>query len=455
MQLQTADGPLRSDPVRGWLMACFLAYQLKWITEPSMFAIANKSRQIGFSDATAGGAVLGGCIERRPQLVLSASQDLADEVIEKARLHCKSLARLGVPQATNFTVDNKTELRWAHGGRIMALPGNPRTARSFSGDVWLDEFAYHQDPEGIRDGAFPMASRGGWRVRILSTPNGAQGLFHEWATDPPLGWAFHQVSVDDAIADGFDVSFEKLWQLCGGDERLFAQWYRCKFLDANLQYIPTAWADRALKWQGVEPWKAEADDRGNRPRERIYAGLDVARNEDLTALLVLAVVERQRIADGKLVKDKVAYVKETITCKRTDFSGQKQMIRDARARHRWLNLHVDSTGMGTQIAEEMVDEWGSEVVPVSFTNQSKEADATRALRWFRDDLVRFSRDDEGKALHGETVALRRMVTPAGNIVFEVPRTRLGHGDRWWAFALALRGAGEPTAGTFSSAFMDY
>ena len=408
-------------------------FQRLWIGEMANFALCVKGRQIGFSHAIAAGAVASGRYRRRPQLILSASQDLAVEVLNKAKTHCEILAALGDPGATDFAVCNASTISWKSGGIIRALPASKRTARSFTGDVWLDEYAYHLDPEGIRDGAFPMATRGGWKVRVISTPNGAQGLFHEWASNPPKGWAYHEVGIDDAIAQGLDVDMTKLWELCGGDERLFAQWYQCSFLDANLQYIPTEYADRAYRWVGEMPDLAQAE---------IYAGLDVGRHHDLTVLTVIA------------VQDGVVWVLAILQCKRTKFKEQRAMVARARKVFRWSKLYVDKGGLGEEMAEEMVDDWGEdEVEPVNFAGSVRtpsgesvpvKADlATRTLRWLRDAGVRFPRDDEGKELRNETIALRRSVTAAGNISYEHERTTKGHGDRYWSFALALKGAGDP------------
>lgn len=362
-------------------------------------------------------------MRRRPQLVLSASQDLSDEVLAKARSHAAILARLGYAGAADFAVDNATEIAWKGGGRIVALPANPRTARSFTGDVWLDEFAYHTDPEGIRDGAFPMASRGGWRVRVFSTPNGAQGLFHQWATTPPPGWAVHETTVDDAIADGLAVDLAKLWSLCGGDERLFAQWYRCAFLDADLQYLPTALLRAALAWEGALPDLAAAT---------WHAGLDVGRKRDVTALAIVAVVAG------------VAYVVAVLTCPRTAFGAQKALIRDARAVFRWDSLHIDETGIGAQLAEELVEEFGrEEATPVQFTEQSKADLCTRTLRWLKNGKLRFPKDATGALLHKQGVSLRRVVTKAAHVTYAFPRTADGHGDEFTSLMLALKGAGEP------------
>lgn len=398
-------------------------FQRTWIGETRDFALCVKARQIGFSHSIAAGATVQGRYYKRPQIVLSASLALASEVLSKVKAHCSLLAHLGDPGACDFSVNNSTTVAWHSGGRVIVLPASQRTARSFTGDVWLDEFAYHQDPEGIRDAAFPMATRGNWRVRIISTPNGAQGLFHEWATNLPAGWGYYSVTVDDAIAQGLDVDRAKLWALCGGDERLFAQWYRCSFLDANLQYIPTAMADAALRWVGDLPDLDGAE---------VYAGLDVAREADLTALTVLA------------SKAGRVWVLAIITCRRTAFREQKAMVARARELFGWERLFVDRTGIGAQLAEELVEKWGeSEVVPVTFTSESKADMATRTLRWFRDGRVRFVRDSEGAELHKETIALRRKVTAAQQVVYEHERTAKGHGDRYWSFALALIGCGDP------------
>lgn len=414
-----------AHPLERW-MRWFPKYQRRWIFEKSRFAVCVKARQIGFSHATAAAAVFAGLFEKRTQLIISASQPLSDEVLQKARGHCAVLASLGVPAAMRLVTDKATEIAWASGGRIVALPANPRTARSFSGDVYLDEAAYFLDPEGIRDAVLPMVTRGNFRFRAPSTPNGAQGIFYDWVTNPPKGWVVHQVSVEDAIADGFRVDRDELFHsVAGSDERLYGQWFGCQFLDGDLQYYPTAMLDHARQWVGSMPDIADAE---------IYAGLDIGREEDLTALTVLAKV------------NDVVWTLKTITCKRTDFAEQKRLIRDARAIFRWDRLYVDETGIGRQLSEELVTEFGkAEVKPYTFTNKSKHDLATRGLKWLRDGKVRFQKSDDGEALYRESIAMRRKVTVAGAVTFEVPRTRAGHGDRLWSFLLALWGAGEPVA----------
>jgi phage FluMu gp28-like protein len=413
-----------ANPKREWVESHFLPYQQRWIFDESTVALANKARQIGFSDGTAGRIIERGHYRRRPQIFISASQDLADELLRTVRIHCEILAALGNRAANRYAVDNSERLEWRTGGSVVALSSNARTGRSFHGDVYFDEFAFHENPAKLWSAAAPMASRGDWQLRIISTPNGAQGLFHEWADEKtPAGWSVHRVTVDDAEAMGLRVDRAKLLQLVGGDPRMFGEAYLCQFLDANLQFIPTAFASLARDWTGALPDLANAV---------WYAGLDVGRTRDVTALAVVAVLGG------------VAWVVAVLTCPRTAFKAQKAMIRQARAVFRWETLHVDETGLGKQLAEELVEEFGEdEAIPVQFTEQAKADLVTRALRWHRDGRVRYPRGEAGKALHKQAISLRRVVTDKNNVTYQFPRTADGHGDEFTALMLALRGAGEP------------
>lgn len=408
----------------------FAPYQYELLSEESAIALWVKARQIGFSHSIAGDAVKNALLEGSTNIILSASQELASEVLEKAKLHAVVLRRLGLERMATTPVSNATRICFPNGGRVIALPASKRTARSFTGHVYFDEFAYHDDPKGIWDAAAAMSTRKAGdgqrrKIRVISTPNGAQGLFYRWSTNPPKGWARHAVDIDRAILEGMPVDIDHLWELAGHDERIFAQWYRLAFLDAALQYIPTAMADRALGWVGEMPDLQQCE---------IHAGLDVGRESDLTALTLVALYGRY------------AYVLPPITCRRTAFRQQRRMVADARDIFRWSTLHIDSTGIGAGIAEEFVDAWGEEEVRlVPFTNPAKDDLATRALRWFRDDRVRLPHGKPGEQLHAEIISVRREITQAGNVVYNVPRDAQGHGDRWWSMCLGLKGAGEPLA----------
>lgn len=232
------------DALRWWLKS-FLPYQQRWIADPATIALCLKSRQAGYSHATAGGAVYRALLTGSTEVILSASQDLSDEVLDKAGAHARVLARLGFSHATATETDNAKVLAWPHGGRVVALPANPRTARSYTGNVWFDEFAYHLNPAAMWDAAAAVAIRGNRRIRIISTPNGAGGQFYQWATHPPSGWSIHRTSIHDAIREGLNVDIAKLWQLAGGNKNTFAQWFELSFLHAGTGFFDAAALDLA------------------------------------------------------------------------------------------------------------------------------------------------------------------------------------------------------------------
>ena len=113
------------------------------------------SRQIGKSFVLAAWAV-DRLLDRPGRLVtvLSNSRENGAEFVAK----CAEVCRLN---GTEFeSVDKSPGLRFqnmrmevrirAKGkmGRIKVLAANPRTARGFSGDLILDEFAFHEDSDG-------------------------------------------------------------------------------------------------------------------------------------------------------------------------------------------------------------------------------------------------------------------------------------------------------------------
>lgn len=420
----TPDASARaSEVLRAWLRGCFLGYQLKWILDDGDIALGLKGRQLGFTDASAARCILGGFRDGRPQVVLSAAQDNANLLLDAVRTHCRFLARIGLPEAEDYAVDNTEEIAWRSGGSVTAIAANPRTARSYHGDITLDEFAYHQDPAEMWAAAFPMATRGDWKLRVFSTPNGAQGLFYDWCQEVPPGWNFHRVSLTDAEGEGLTVNRRKLLSMVGGDLRMFREAYECEFIAGDLQYFPPSLVDPALRWIGKAP-----DLRGC----ELFAGLDVGRHKDLTVLTVIA------------VHHGVAWVVAVLTAPRTAFKLQRKMILDAHAALGWSKLVIDKTGLGEQLAEELVEEFGAdEVEALAFTMETKASLATGAFRWFRDGRVRLPRGPSGKTLHAELTAVRRQITAKGNVTYVSPRTNAGHGDHAWSLMMALRAASGP------------
>jgi hypothetical protein len=88
-------------------------------------------------------------------------------------------------------------------GRFKILAANPRTARGFSGDLILDEFAFHEDSNAIWNAAESiLSSNADYLCRIASTPNGKHNLFYRFCTN---GYPVLKVTRTDAYAQGCPI----------------------------------------------------------------------------------------------------------------------------------------------------------------------------------------------------------------------------------------------------------
>lgn len=434
-----------ANALRRWALT-FWAFQREWLFEDAPLAACNKARQIGFSHATAGVAVLWGAFHGELTTVISIGDRESVEVLDKCERHVRLLQKLGSQCARLKRPPSAHEIEFVGGGRIIALPASG--GRSFTGNVFLDEFAYQAHAQKVWDSAAPTTSLG-FKIRVSSTPNGVGNEFHriwERAQDPTTLWVPHEVPLSRAIDAGFPVNMARLWELAHGDERIFGQMYACSFLDSEFQYIPTdVIADCAANDYAI----------GGLESGEHYAGLDIAREADLTALVVVRVVRGKR------------YVVHVETGKRTDAEKIHDMVAKAFERYKLKRLCVDRTGLGIFPAEAIKKKHSERIdVPhrrprvelVDFTPKNKEALATglysamtgetlvlpktdATLRTAQPDLVR----DTAALLRKELASIRRKVTASGNVVYESPRTKEGHGDRAWGLALAVHACSTPNA----------
>jgi phage FluMu gp28-like protein len=166
-------------------------YQLPVVSDHrSGIVVLHWSRQIGKSFALAAWAVYRLLTKRgRLVTVLSNSRENGAEFL----LKCSQICRLtGTRFATVVNApelefeDYRMELRiesFNQLGRIKVLAANPRTARGFSGDLILDEFAFHENANAIWEAAEPiLAANPDYLCRIASTGNGRHNLFYRIAS---------------------------------------------------------------------------------------------------------------------------------------------------------------------------------------------------------------------------------------------------------------------------------
>jgi len=429
--LERALPPFEWRAVQLWLTT-FYPYQLEWLLDWGRFALVNKCRQNGFSHTMAAAGVLWGLFGETTTVV-SIGEREAVEVLDKCARHAVALGRLGSLWARCRPTQKRVKL--ASGGRILALPSTSG-GRSYSGNVILDEVAYHAQPEEVWDGAAGTVMHG-YRLRAGSTPNGVGNFWHGLWTDPKQheGYRLHEVDIDTARTQGLKVSDKECWRMARGDPRVYDQLFRCKFVDNLQQYLPTAaieacTVDNAFCYQG-----------------QCFAGLDVGRTSDRTELVII-----------KVAPDGVRWLQHAEGRSRTSQEDIDNLAALAFGpKYRCRRLCVDATGLGTFPAEKLQKKHGrTRVEPVNFTLNVKEDLATGMYWAFTEPspappdadehepqrgMVRIPRDDT--MLRDELCSIRRIVTSAGNVRYDAPQTDKGHADRAWALALALHACSGP------------
>ncbi len=148
--------------------------------------ILHWSRQIGKSFTLAAWAV-DRLLTRPGRLVtvLSNSRENGAEFVAKCAEVCRlngtdyeSVDKSHGVQFQNMRMEVRIRAQ-GRTGRIKVLAANPRTARGFSGDLILDEFAFHEDSAAIWEAAEPiLSSNPDFLCRIASTGNGKHNLFY-------------------------------------------------------------------------------------------------------------------------------------------------------------------------------------------------------------------------------------------------------------------------------------
>lgn len=400
--------------VEMWAETFFL-FQREWLLDRRKLGVNVKCRQIGGSFTFGAWATLGAMCGESCVLVSRAEPEAID-LLEKARRHARALEFCGSEWAKIVSPPNQLTFTLASGAEVRATTSKA-AGRGFSGNVVLDEFAYHERPDEVWDAAL-AATTHGYKCRILSTPNGVGDVFHqvctELATPDPKSltdWKLYSTTVHQAILDGMRINLDECWAMARNDPRVFSQLFECAFLDGDLQYIPHEMLMRA--GSDVMP-------SGN--GVRTFGGIDIGESRDKTTLVVLrGTRERYGVVHSEVHN-------------RTDDVLIAKLIDEAYGVHRCARVAIDATGMGT-FPVQSAQRKHPALEAVWFTNQIKESLATRLYQSLASEKLLLPRAPH--QMLTDIASIRRLITSAGNVRFDAPRTAKGHADLAWALMLAL------------------
>jgi phage FluMu gp28-like protein len=511
--------PLRSRAEVVGAPIRLLPYQRQWVEDRSSLKMVVKARQIGYSFAATLQALLR-CLERKTTWIfLSKGERQSKLLMEKVQEHIQSCGIVAQAFESSFfegASQKQLEVRLPNGSVIYGLPSNPDTARGYSGNVTLDEFAFHADAAKIYSALFPTITRG-YSLEVISTPNGQQGKFYELAKSAHLvgepsglpreggalpypNWSPHWCDIYEAVRQGLKINIELLRAGCD-DESTFQQEFCCQFVSTAENFFSPDLLAACLSAEARTDTPAHqlasvrGVDHGGFGGRRLdgtaeelattgqvlernvfpgsdsefFLGIDIGRQHDRTVFWLDEVTapgghpEAAASGRGALrapaggqspplpapAEERLAIARLVRTLDRAPFAEQLESARELLRleRHDGQPLvrraAIDATGIGAMLAETLAEEFGPRVEPITFTSAVKENLAYRTKRRMEKQL---SLLPDTREVRRAFSAVKRVVTPSGNLRFDAVRTAAGHADEFWAKALAdLAADSEPAS----------
>jgi uncharacterized protein YjcR len=429
--------------------ASLFGYQRAWYRAGVTNRIRNllKSRQIGATWYFAREAVVDALQTGKNKIFMSAS---------KAQAH---VFRQYIVQ---FVKDETgVELRGdplvlSNGACLYFLGTNARTAQSYHGDIYMDEYFWIQRFQEFRKVASGMAMHKKWRQTYFSTPSSVSheaypfwtgAMFNKrrakadrveidvshqalrgGALGPDGQWR-QIVTVEDAIDGGCDLfDLDQLRLEYSADE--FSNLLMCQFVDDTLSAFPLATLQECMVdswelWRDFAPFSA-------RPLgdQDVWVGYDPSgggEDGDGAGLVVLSpaktrsdkhrVVERQRLRG-------------------MDYEAQAEAIRKITQRYHVTYIGIDTTGLGEAVAE-LVQGFFPTVTRFRYTPEIKARLVMKTQHVMSKGRLEF--DAGWTDLAQSFMAIRRTLTDGGRqITYRSGRSNeTGHAELAWATMHAL------------------
>ncbi len=443
-------------------------YQETWFQARKKCRVRNilKSRQIGATWYFAREALVDAIETGDNQVFLSAS---------KAQAHVfREYIVQFVKEVTGVELRGDPITLW-NGATLYFLGTNSKTAQSYHGHVYLDEYAWITKFAEFRKVASAMATHKKWRITYFSTPS---TINHEayafWsgasfnkgrAKDNkvdfdvshaalkgglvcPDGQWRQIVTIDDAEAGGctlFDIGQLRLEY----NDHDFANLFSCEWVDDTAAFFTFDEMQRCM----VDSWSVWADfdphaarPFGDRP---VWLGYDPARSRDNASVAVIAPPD---VEGGRYrVLMRLSFVN-------ADFTAQAEAIRDLCRRFNVRHIGIDTSTIGMGVFE-MVRAFFPAAVAITYTIEVKTRMVLKAKEIISKRRLEFDAGYSDIAL--AFMAIKRTMTPSGRqATFAAARSQeTGHADVAWAIMHALDRVGfgdfDPSAdGRRSRSFME-
>lgn len=452
-------------------------YQKRWVNDTSRFKIGVMTRQGGKSFGTSLEAVLD-CVEHVTTWVfLSAGERQSKELMRTAKMHALAVGHAVKELETDFWTESgqryrQLEINFPNGSRIIGLPANPDTARGWSANILLDEFALHRDSREIWKALFFTVTRG-YKIRIISTFKGKMNKFYELFFSAPTlqrytgkefehvgdkgGWSKHLVNIYQAVEMGLELRDDEGnpctpedLRLALNDDEAWQEEAECIPSDEataflthelissveNIKLEPMPfWAEKLVA-AAVANYQEFTRTKRDPPLPvhvfknvhflgDIFVGMDIGRKRHLSVIWM----------DQEI--DNVLRTAAVIELQKQPYRVQEYVLHTILQLTQFRRACIDETGIGSNLAERAQEIFGSHrVEAVSFTPGNKEALAVGLKQNFQD---RGSEIPASNTIRNSLHSVKKYATTTKHFRFDAEATdTTGHADHFWAKALSVQ-----------------
>lgn len=420
-------------------------YQKVWLEAKSKNRIRNilKSRQIGATWYFAREALIDAAISGDNQLFLSAS---------KAQAHVfKQYIIAFVREVTGVELKGDP-IELSNGATLYFLGTNARTAQSYHGHLYLDEYFWIHKFQEFRKVASGMAMHKKWRQTYFSTPSFVgHDAYPFWTgqlfnkgrkkADQIEIDVSHQnlargkkcadgqwrqiVTVEDAMQSGCDLfDIDQLRLEYNEDD--YANLLMCQFVDTSksifgLNELMGCMVDSWEVWDDYDPFALKPF--ANSP---VWVGYDPSRSKDDASCIVLA---PPAVPGGKF------RVLESHSWNDVDFETQAGFIKEITKRYNVEHIGIDASGMGYGVYE-LVKKFYPATQKINYNIDVKTQLVLKAKQIISKRRLEF--DSGHRDLAMSFMTIHQTVTQGGQMTYAANRTdATGHADKAWALMHAL------------------